>query len=158
MKLGAGVGLPADHVHVLSAGLPLARGTARVLLQAHLAQAGALLSSGAVKNMCTVKEYLIMWGYHLSVPNIFIPVEQRNVGVPGSPVAAGTWICLTFVVLLKVYCSPEVTAVAMTELFWKIWNKTMFLELQKGIEDFYSQKIVVEGNFIPPFSAQTGLL
>lgn len=40
--------------------------------------------------MSAVKEYLIIRGYHLSVTNIFIPREQRDVGVPGSPVAAGT--------------------------------------------------------------------
>lgn len=34
----------------------------------------------------------------------------------------------------------------------------MFVELQKGIDNFYLQQIVVEGNFILPFSAQTGLL
>lgn len=34
----------------------------------------------------------------------------------------------------------------------------MVLELQNRIEDFYFQQTVVEGNFIPPFSAQTGLL
>lgn len=49
VKLGVGGGLPADHVHVLSVGLPFARGTARVPLQARLVQAEAHLSSGAGK-------------------------------------------------------------------------------------------------------------